>query len=330
MRTLQQRGYIAEVGRDPGPGQAVLFGTTPLFLERLGLDSLDDLPPLADFVPGADVVEALEQGLRRRRPDAGSTPTDADAPDRVADLSRATASACRRCWPRPGFGSRRVCEELIADGRVTVNGEVAVLGPPGRPRARRDRGRRRPDRRPAGPRLLPAQQAGRASSPPPTTPRAARPSSTSCRPSPGCSRSAASTPTPRACCCSPTTATSPTGSPTRPSASRRSTWPRSAGAPSRGALRRLREGVELDDGLTAPAQASLLGADLLRITIHEGRNRQVRRMCEAVGHPGRPPGAHAHRPAHRPHASTRATWRALTHDEVRALNGPSRRAVDDG
>ncbi len=64
MRTLQQRGYIGEVARDPGPGQAVLFGTTPELLERLGLDSLHDLPPLGQFVPGADVVEALEQGLR--------------------------------------------------------------------------------------------------------------------------------------------------------------------------------------------------------------------------------------------------------------------------
>ena len=64
LRTLVQRGYVSEVGRDPGPGQAVLYGTTPTFLERLGLDSLDDLPPLGAFVPGADVVEALEQGLR--------------------------------------------------------------------------------------------------------------------------------------------------------------------------------------------------------------------------------------------------------------------------
>lgn len=64
MRTLQQRGYIAEVARDPGPGQAVLFGTTTLFLEKLGISSLDDLPPLGEFVPSAEVVEALEQGLR--------------------------------------------------------------------------------------------------------------------------------------------------------------------------------------------------------------------------------------------------------------------------
>lgn len=64
MRTLQQRGYIAELARDPGPGQALLFGTTSLFLERLGLNTLDELPPVADFVPGTDVIEALESGLR--------------------------------------------------------------------------------------------------------------------------------------------------------------------------------------------------------------------------------------------------------------------------
>lgn len=90
------------------------------------------------------------------------------------------------------------------------------------------------------------------------------------------------------------------------------------GTPSRGALRRLREGVDLEDGRTAPAKVSVLGDRVLRITIHEGRNRQVRRMCDAVGHPVRrlvrtrigplvdrdlAPGA----------------WRALTQDEVRAL-----------
>jgi len=64
VRTLEQRGYIGEVARDPGPGQAVLFGTTPQFLERLGINSISDLPSVAEFVPGADVVEALEHGLR--------------------------------------------------------------------------------------------------------------------------------------------------------------------------------------------------------------------------------------------------------------------------
>jgi 23S rRNA pseudouridine2605 synthase len=51
------------------------------------------------------------------------------------------------------------------------------------------------------------------------------------------------------------------------------------------ALRALREGVELDDGPTAPARARRLGADVIELTIHEGRNRQVKRMCAAVGHP---------------------------------------------
>jgi segregation and condensation protein B len=64
VRTLEQRGYIGEVARDPGPGQAVMFGTTPEFLMKMGLDSLSQLPSIADFVPGADVVEALEIGLR--------------------------------------------------------------------------------------------------------------------------------------------------------------------------------------------------------------------------------------------------------------------------
>jgi segregation and condensation protein B len=68
LRTLQARGYVTEIGRDSGPGQAVLFGTTPAFLEKLGLDSLGDLPPIAEFVPGADVVEALEHGLRIEAP----------------------------------------------------------------------------------------------------------------------------------------------------------------------------------------------------------------------------------------------------------------------
>lgn len=80
MRTLQQRGYVEEVARDPGPGQAVLYGTTRLFLEKLGLDTLSDLPPLADFVPGPETVELLEQGLRVGAPEA-----DVDEPAEGGD-----------------------------------------------------------------------------------------------------------------------------------------------------------------------------------------------------------------------------------------------------
>lgn len=81
MRTLQQRGYVEEVARDPGPGQAVLFGTTRTFLEKLGLDSLEQLPPLGDFVPGPEMVEALEAGLRITPDEPLDPPTDAPAAD---------------------------------------------------------------------------------------------------------------------------------------------------------------------------------------------------------------------------------------------------------
>jgi 23S rRNA pseudouridine2605 synthase len=61
-----------------------------------------------------------------------------------------------------------------------------------------------------------------------------------------------------------------------------------ANAPVRsGALRALREGVVLEDGTTAPARVRLISPDVLEIAIHEGRKRQVKRMCEAVGHPVR-------------------------------------------
>ncbi|MHB1597776.1 MAG: SMC-Scp complex subunit ScpB [Acidimicrobiales bacterium] len=64
IRLLTSRGYVEPVGRDDGPGQAVLFGTTSLFLERLGLDSTAALPPLGQFVPDRGTVEALERVLR--------------------------------------------------------------------------------------------------------------------------------------------------------------------------------------------------------------------------------------------------------------------------
>lgn len=52
-------------------------------------------------------------------------------------------------------------------------------------------------------------------------------------------------------------------------------------------LQTLRNGVRLDDGMTAPAKASQLQPGMLRLIIHEGRNRQIRRMCDAIGHPVR-------------------------------------------
>jgi len=90
------------------------------------------------------------------------------------------------------------------------------------------------------------------------------------------------------------------------------------GTPSRGALRRLRDGVELDDGLTAPATVSLLDTHVVRLVIHEGRNRQVRRMCEAVGHPVRRLVRVRIGPLRDPHLAP-GTWRSLSQEEVRSL-----------
>lgn len=185
---------------------------------------------------------------------------------------------------RAGFGSRRTCDDLIAAGRVEVNGEVAVLG-------------RRVDAeadhikvdgvdvsiRPGLVYYLLNKPAGMVS-----------------------------------------TASDPQGRPTVVAAvpddpqvhpvgrldtdsegllvltndgdlTHRLTHPRFGvekeylvevrGTPKPAALRSLREGVTLDDGPTAPARVSSVGPSGLRIVIHEGRNRQVRRMCDAVGHP---------------------------------------------
>jgi segregation and condensation protein B len=64
VRLLEQRGYITAVGHAPGPGQPVLYGTTAAFLEKLGLASLDQLPPVEDLLPGPDAMEGLEERLR--------------------------------------------------------------------------------------------------------------------------------------------------------------------------------------------------------------------------------------------------------------------------
>lgn len=64
LKTLERRGMVVEIGRAPGPGQAVLYGTSDLFLEKLGVPSLGDLPPLADHVPPAQIVETLELPMR--------------------------------------------------------------------------------------------------------------------------------------------------------------------------------------------------------------------------------------------------------------------------
>jgi 23S rRNA pseudouridine2605 synthase len=94
------------------------------------------------------------------------------------------------------------------------------------------------------------------------------------------------------------------------------------GDPSPAAVRALREGIELDDGLTAPARVNVVqrreGTAAIEIGIHEGRNRQVRRMCEAVGHPVVRLVRTRIGPL-RDGSLKPGTWRALTTAEVRRL-----------
>jgi 23S rRNA pseudouridine2605 synthase len=90
------------------------------------------------------------------------------------------------------------------------------------------------------------------------------------------------------------------------------------GQPSPATLAALAAGVELEDGRTAPARVRLLGASRLELMLHEGRNRQVRRMCEAVGHPVR----HLHRSGYAGlglRGLCEGHWRPLSKGEVAEL-----------
>jgi 23S rRNA pseudouridine2605 synthase len=195
-----------------------------------------------------------------------------------------TGERLQKVLARAGVGSRRVCEELITDGRVTVNGEVPVLG-------------RRVDSavdlveldgvplpvRPGLVHYLLNKPAGVVSTAEDTH---GRPTVVSLVPD-----------EPRVY---------PVGRLDMDSEgllvltndgelTHRLTHPSFGvpkeylvhveGEPSSGAVRRLRDGVELEDGPTAPARVAVVAPSLLRIVIHEGRNRQIRRMCQAVGHP---------------------------------------------
>ncbi len=218
---------------------------------------------------------------------------------------------------RAGFGSRRICEDLIAEGRVTVNGEVAVLG-----------------------RRVDPETAVVAVDGAPTAVRADLVYYLLNKPTGVI-----------------TTADDPQGRPTVvqmvPDEPRvfsvgrldadteglliltndgqlthRLTHPSFGiekeylahvrGEPSRAALRKLRDGVELEDGPTARARATAVSPNLIRLTIHEGRNRQVRRMCEAIGHPVE----RLVRTRIGPLADRKikpGEWRELKRDEVRSL-----------
>ncbi|MGD0219471.1 MAG: pseudouridine synthase [Acidimicrobiales bacterium] len=220
---------------------------------------------------------------------------------------------------RAGFGSRRAAEVLIEAGRVTVNGEVAALGR--RVVAERDRvavdgvvvgilpglvywlvnkpvgvvtTARDPEGRPtvldlvpAAPRVFPVGRLDLASEGLIICTNDGDLAQLLAHPSHGLSKEYLA---------------------------------EVEGDPAPGALRALREGVEIEPGVvTAPARVGRLGAGVLRIVIHEGRYRQVRRMCEAVGHPVR----RLVRTRLGPLSDDRllpGQFRALTSDEVRALS----------
>ena len=200
-------------------------------------------------------------------------------------MSDAEGERLQKVLARAGYGSRRACEELIAEGRVTVNGEVAVLGR----RVDVETDLVAVDKVPVG--VLPGLVYYLLNKPAGVV----------------------------------TTADDPQGRPSvlelLPATPRvfavgrldRQTegllvltndgtlaqllaHPRFGvekeylaevrGIPSSGAIHRLRQGVLLDDGeTTSPARVASVSPGVIRIVIHEGRNRQVRRMCEAVGHP---------------------------------------------
>jgi 23S rRNA pseudouridine2605 synthase len=218
-----------------------------------------------------------------------------------------------------GYGSRRACEELIAAGRVQVNGEVAVLGRrvdvdhdaidvDGHPVATRPGLVHYLLNKPAGVVTTARDTHGRATVVDlvPAEPRVFP-----------VGRLDAAT--------EGLLVLTNDGD-----LAHRLTHPRhgvekeylahvDGGRVAAGALRRLREGIELDDGVTAPAAVSQPQPGVLRITIHEGRNRQVRRMCDAVGHPVlrlvRVRIGSLRDPRLRP-----GEWRPLDAAEVRALN----------
>ena len=257
-----------------------------------------------------------------RPPRAAAVTTPAEGPQRV-----------QKILARAGLGSRRACEDLIADGRVTVDGEVVVLGD----------------------RVDPDHQALAVDGVPVPT-------------RPGLVYYLLNKPAGVV-----TTADDPQGRrtvvdlvPAEPRVfpvgrldydteglllctndgdlAQRLTHPRFGvektylaeveGVPTPAALRRLREGVELEDGPTAPARAHLVQpgpeTSAIELVIHEGRNRQVRRMCEAVGHPVRRLVRTNIATLRDPDLAPGA-WRELTQAEVRGLyTGATERESDAG
>jgi 23S rRNA pseudouridine2605 synthase len=231
--------------------------------------------------------------------------------------AQATGERLQKVLALRGWGSRRVCEEMIAAGRVTVNGEVAVLGC----RVDAETDEVTVDGVPIGlrPELVyyllnkPAGVITTASDP------QHRPTVISLVPAEPRVFSVGRLDADTEGLLLLTNDGELANRIAHPSRGVEKEYlAHVEGNVSSGELRRLREGVELDDGVTAPAKVSQLSPGLVRITIHEGRNRQIRRMCDAVGHPVQRLVRVRIGPI-RDTSLAPGAWRSLTTDEVRQL-----------
>lgn len=232
-------------------------------------------------------------------------------------MTESTGERLQKVLAQAGLGSRRICENLIEDGRVTVNGEVAILGR--RVETTVDHVEVDGVQIGVAPGLVyyllnkPRGVVSTASDP------QGRPTVVQIVPAEPRVYPVGRLDTDTEGLLLLTNDGDLTHRLTHPSFGVEKEYLAEVeGAPSRGALRTLRDGVDLEDGRTSPAKVSEVSPGVLRLVIHEGRNRQVRRMCEAVGHPVRRLVRTRIGPLRDP-ALEPGLWRALTIDEVRTL-----------
>lgn len=203
------------------------------------------------------------------------------------EVARHEGERVQKILARVGYGSRRVCEDLISEGRVTVNGEVAVLGR----RVDVDTDEVCVDGVPVG--VLPGLVYYLLNKPAGVVTTSAdthnRPTVVELVPNDPRVFSVGRLDADTTGLLILTNDGQLAQYLTHPSHGVEKEYIAEVDAPSKGvsagAIRQLRDGVMLDDGMTAPAQVSQPEPGVLRIVIHEGRNRQIRRMCESVGHP---------------------------------------------